>query len=333
MISVERLEKIAAETSFQAATVERVVRVIDVLERINRDPFLGPRVALKGGTALNVFYLSLDRLSVDIDLNYVGSPDRAETLKDKPGAEQAITALMKRLGYTAQRVPDQDHAGGKWVFRYQSAYGQRGTLEIDTNYLYRIPFFGTRQMDSAELGGYRAGNIKVVDLNEIAAGKLVALVARRASRDLYDTWRLLDRSDLDWNKVKVGTLAIGAASRDLDWRTASLDAYVTDYQELQSKLISVLRGDALAGHGDARQWAQSIIGMCRERLAPLFVLDERERAFLDGIYEEGRIDASLLHVDDDIRRRIEAFPALRWKAQNVAEFRRKSAKGDASGQA
>ncbi|MCK1643229.1 nucleotidyl transferase AbiEii/AbiGii toxin family protein [Bradyrhizobium sp. 157] len=31
---------------------------------------------MKGGTALNLFYLGLDRLSVDIDLNYVGAEDR-----------------------------------------------------------------------------------------------------------------------------------------------------------------------------------------------------------------------------------------------------------------
>lgn len=243
-------------------------------------------------------------------------------LEDKKKAEQAITSLMRRLGYSEQRVPDQDHAGGKWIFRYASSFGQRGTLEIDTNYLYRAPFFGTQQMASAELGGYRATDIKIVDLNEIAAGKLVALVTRRASRDLYDTWRLLDRNDLDWNKVKAGTLAIGAASRDYDWRNASLDTYELDYQELQSKLISVVRQDAFTDFEEPRRWAQTILKTCKDRLAGLFTFSDGERAFLDAIYEEGRIDTSTLSVDDGIKRQIEAFPALRWKAHNVAEFRR-----------
>ena len=39
------------------------------------DPVPSQRLALKGETALNVFYLDLDRLSVDIDLNYVGALD------------------------------------------------------------------------------------------------------------------------------------------------------------------------------------------------------------------------------------------------------------------
>ena len=41
------------------------------------DPILTERLALKGGTALNVFNLALDRLSVDIDLNYIGALDLA----------------------------------------------------------------------------------------------------------------------------------------------------------------------------------------------------------------------------------------------------------------
>ena len=47
-------------------------------------PFLGTRMALKGGTALNLFVLDFPRLSVDIDLNYVGSSDRATSPSAAP---------------------------------------------------------------------------------------------------------------------------------------------------------------------------------------------------------------------------------------------------------
>ncbi|WP_260694471.1 nucleotidyl transferase AbiEii/AbiGii toxin family protein [Rhizobium leguminosarum] len=36
--------------------------------------------ALKGGTAINLFYRDLPRLSVDIDLTYLPVRDRAESL-------------------------------------------------------------------------------------------------------------------------------------------------------------------------------------------------------------------------------------------------------------
>jgi hypothetical protein len=40
------------------------------------------------------------------------------------------------------------------------------------NYLFRPPFFGWSRMDSAKLGDYVAKNVGVVDLHEIAAGKM-----------------------------------------------------------------------------------------------------------------------------------------------------------------
>ena len=38
--------------------------------------------ALKGGTAINLFYRDLPRLSVDIDLTYLPIKDRADSLAE-----------------------------------------------------------------------------------------------------------------------------------------------------------------------------------------------------------------------------------------------------------
>ena len=54
-----------------------VHRTMDKPMRDMGGPILTERLALKGETALNVFHLALDRLSVDIDLNYIGALDRA----------------------------------------------------------------------------------------------------------------------------------------------------------------------------------------------------------------------------------------------------------------
>ena len=64
--SAQTLQRLAGETGLQAGILEKVLRLLDVLQEITRDPVLGERLVLKGGTALNVFHLPLDRLSVDI---------------------------------------------------------------------------------------------------------------------------------------------------------------------------------------------------------------------------------------------------------------------------
>ena len=58
------------------------------------DPILTERLALKGGTALNVFHLALDRLSVDIDLNYIGALDRAAMETERPTVDAALSRLL-----------------------------------------------------------------------------------------------------------------------------------------------------------------------------------------------------------------------------------------------
>ena len=64
---------------FSEDVVEKVSRPSRLLADIRLHPFLGPRLILKGGTALNLFYLAAPRLSVDADLNYIGAED-AETM-------------------------------------------------------------------------------------------------------------------------------------------------------------------------------------------------------------------------------------------------------------
>src|ERR1700733_1940324 len=91
--SRETLQDIAAERQLQPATLERVIRLIDILDAFGADTLIGPRVALKGGTALNVFHSDLDRLSVDIDVNYVGAIEKEQMDADRPGLGRPDRAL------------------------------------------------------------------------------------------------------------------------------------------------------------------------------------------------------------------------------------------------
>lgn len=106
--SAQTLQRIADETGHQLGTLEKVLRLLDLLQEIARDPDLSERLVLKGGTALNVFHLGLDRLSVDIDLNCIGALDRAvipgtcaATCSILEGAREAFVQRAKIYGVTA----------------------------------------------------------------------------------------------------------------------------------------------------------------------------------------------------------------------------------------
>ena len=58
---------LAQELNVQKQTLERVLRLIDVLKFINTDEYLKEKLALKGGTAINLSFYNCTRLSVDKD--------------------------------------------------------------------------------------------------------------------------------------------------------------------------------------------------------------------------------------------------------------------------
>ena len=101
--TVQTLQRLAAETGYRLDTLEKVLRLLELLDEIAQDPVLSQRLALKGGTALNVFYLDLDRLSVDIDLNYIGALDLAAMERERPEVDAAIDRLFASHGYSVRR--------------------------------------------------------------------------------------------------------------------------------------------------------------------------------------------------------------------------------------
>lgn len=320
--SRETLQRLANETGHQPATLEKVLRLLDVLQEIAADPLLRDRLALKGGTALNVFYLKLDRLSVDIDLNYVGAPDRETMLAERPDIEDALNRLLAAEGYQVRRQP-VEHAGGKWIARHASVLGGQGALELDINFMMRQPLFGAARISSAPLGDRQARDVLVIDIHEIIAGKLVALLSRRAARDLFDARRILAMPDLNWRWIKAAMLAIGASGRG-DWRAASVDSIGADPKELRDKLLMCLPRDAFAAADSVEAWTSDAIALCRTQIMPLLDYTGTEKTFLDGVVERGEINAGLLDVETDIRTRIGQMPMLNWKADNV-----RKAKGNA----
>ena len=313
--TVQTLQRLSAETGYRPDTLEKVLRLLDLLDEIAEDPILSERLVLKGGTALNVFHLDLDRLSVDIDLNYIGALDLGAMESERPQVDAAIDRLLASQGYAVRRRPT-GHAGGKWLSRYASALGGNASLELDVNYMARLPLFGTIRMESRLFGGVRTRRILVLELHEIVAGKIVALLDRRAARDLFDVRRMLSIEGLDWGWIKAAVLAIGACNRR-DWRTTSCDAIGCDAPEFRRNLAVCLPRGLFPDAGDVNAWIAQSVALCRERLAFLFELSENEQSFLDGILDRGEVDTNLLSVEPEIRARIAAMPMLAWKTRHV----------------
>lgn len=306
-------------TGFKADMTEKVLQLLNVLSALNSHPFLKGKWVLKGGTALNMFLFNIPRLSVDIDLNYIGAVDREEMLAERPKIEQAARAVFSREGFSTKRVPNE-HAGGKWRLSYQSFTGQSGNLEVDMNFMFRQPLWDFHSVDSHRLGDFQSKGIPVLDVHELAAGKLAALFARRQARDLFDCHQLLTLNDLNQDRLRIAFVCYGGMNRK-DWRTVSIDDVEFDTAELSRSLIPTLHIRETKDHASAVEYGARLTRECREALSVVLPFTQSERTFLDRLLDRGEIDPTLLTVDPSLQRRIQSQPLLEWKALNVRNFK------------
>jgi len=318
-ISLERLSREAEATGFRPDMLEKVAQLLNLLDTILSHPFLKGKLILKGGTALNLFVFDVPRLSVDIDLNYVGAEGREDMLAERPQIDKAVQSVFLREGFAVRRVSDE-HAGCKWSLRFESAMGAPSNLEVDINFMFRIPLWQTRAMDSRAIGAWQVRDIEVMDIHELAAGKLAALLSRKQARDLFDVHQLLQLKELDRDRLRVAFVVYGAINRK-DWRYVSVENLDFNAEELEYHLGPLLRAGTLREQEGPGQFGRKLIDECRQALSAILPFTKEELGFLNHLLDEGEVKPSLLTDDTGIQDRIKRHPLLAWKALSVQQFR------------
>ena len=317
-ISRESLERVAASTGFRAEILEKVIHLFSLLDGFQKHPFLKGKWALKGGTALNLFWFDVPRLSVDIDLNYIGQIEREAMLAERPKIEVAIQAVCSREGFSVARVPF-GHAGGKWRLRYESGMGSGGNLEVDLNFMLRLPLWAVTARDSRNLGSHQVTGVPVLDLHELAAGKLAALLSRHASRDLYDAHQSLTRATLEPGRLRVAFVVYGAMNRK-DWRTVKAEDVGFAPAEVERELLPTLRRENENAR-DREEAVKTLIAETRTALGLVLPLTASELGFLEALLEHGEIKPDFLTPDASLADIIRRQPMLEWKARHAREKR------------
>lgn len=311
-VSRELLDRLSAETGFQAAALEKVVRLGAFAADVSRHPVLRQALALKGGTALNLGFDRPTRLSVDLDFNYVGRVDRAGMLDARPLVERAIADLGRRAGYQVQQSADA-FAGRKLYLRYRSALGADDRIEVDLNFLFRQPLVAVESRRLWQPGAFDRPSVRTVGLAELVVGKVLAMLDRAAARDAWDVANLPEAGRMLLASPAFRPLFLVMAATLphplSEYTVTRFSRLVTNRlidEQLMPMLIDGPRPDASALCRDA--WT---------RVDPLLVLSSAETEFFQEI-TAGQLRLQLLFGDDDAAiGRLANHPALLWKISNV----------------
>jgi len=311
-ISLEYLQRCAADTGYAIGPLEKVVRLGEVSAEIARHPFLGDVLVLKGGTALNLGFGAPTRLSVDLDFNYIGHVEREKMLADRPVVEDAVVKLTERMHYRIQRSPDT-FAGRKLFLTYPSVQGPDERIEIDLNFLYRIPLEDPTVITLWQPGELDRHPVRAVSLLELCVGKLLALLDRAAPRDAWDVGQLPKTAGelLTSARFRAWFVALSASLVHplATYGRHRLERRLTA-QAIREQLVPMLAG----GQDPA---IDELIPQAWAVLEPLVTLAPEEEAYLAAI-QRGELRLDLLGPDDErFRDRVAKHPAILWKLQNV----------------
>ncbi len=100
--------------------LDRYVAQVRLLLSTLQDIANETEFALKGGTAINLFYRDMPRLSVDIDLTYLPVADRQSSLK---GIDDAFGRIMVAITRRNLRIEDASRRGRRK--RQHAHHGER----------------------------------------------------------------------------------------------------------------------------------------------------------------------------------------------------------------
>ena len=261
--------------------------------------------ALKGGTAINLFYRDVPRLSVDIDLTYLPVGDREASLKDiDETLDRIMAAVTKRNPQVqAQRVA----GGGNNDTRIMVSDG-RAQIKIETSPVTRGAVYPPTMMMVSDTVTEQFGfaEMNVVAFEDLYGGKLHAALDRQHPRDLFDVKLLYDNEGLTDDLFRVFMVYVANSGRPM--------------HELLAPAAPL----------DEALYNDEFVGMTRETVTKEELVEARARLHTDISKRlTGNIAAFLLSLHDaipdfDLIGLPEAanLPAIRWKLMNLERLKR-----------
>ena len=135
------LRKLMESTGYSMASIEKTLRLLELLKAINADEFLSANLTLKGGTAINIIHYSeIPRLSVDLDFDLARNTLKEEMLQVKDEVSARIREMSASMGYFMSD-PRPNYAIHQTELYYRSTTGNQDKIKLDINCLSRCHMY------------------------------------------------------------------------------------------------------------------------------------------------------------------------------------------------
>lgn len=311
----EDLNIIANEMNFTRDTLEKVIRLVKILDFINSDSDLAGKLFLKGGTAINLFIFELPRLSVDIDLDFNGNCSRDEMIIQREIITSKLNNYFEREDYNLNPKSKSRHSLDSFVVNYMNAGGMNDNIKIEINYSLRSHLFEPDYKNIAINGIESKNKIAILNKFELFAAKLNALLSRAMPRDLYDVNNLVSHNVFtkdDMTLLRNAFVFYTVLSQEELPDEYSLEPL--NFITLKTALAALLPVLHKGTHIDLNGYKKNV----EPFLLDLIKLTKEQKAFLD-LFNQKIYKPELLFSDKNTLRRIINHPMIMWKISDKSE--------------
>ena len=273
--------------------LEKVLRLKEILKLISEDNALSKQLILKGGTAINLLWFDLPRLSVDIDFNYIGAIEKDKMEKARATVIQPILEnILKSLKYKIETK--LEYANNAYELRYINSNNGNGVIKLDINYLHRIPIFGVIEKKFKVLGEESDFAVRTLTLEELYAGKLKALFDRSTPRDLFDVYMLVKNyaNEIDEQKLKKAFIffgTIGISNFDKLGAEKITRINETDFENILKPMLRNSNNLNLA----------EMLSYTKPFLKKMVTFNKNEKLFINTFYEKQELALEILFESKD----------------------------------
>ncbi|MGI6136958.1 MAG: nucleotidyl transferase AbiEii/AbiGii toxin family protein [Christensenellales bacterium] len=308
-LSPKHISQIADETNYIKDNVEKVLRLLDILDYIYKTPLLQEKLVLKGGTAINLCYTDIPRLSVDIDFDYIGET-KEEMLEDREILQQFLERSLFQKNYSlSARGSKNYHALSSQVYQYFNNAGNKDNIKLEINYLNRNHILPYNKLEVNNSICACETKLTVLNEYELYGSKMAALIARCKPRDIYDIYGMISANKLsDIDLLRKCTIFYNCISGQANILNIHPDNMFQEVSKNDFKrfLWPMLKKE---DRFDERNAIDEIKDFMSNSL---FTFTNAEIEFVDA-FRRNDYYPDLLFTDFDILNRIEEHPAALWR--------------------
>lgn len=303
------IETLNKDNNFIQNNLEKVVRLLDVLKFISTelDPY-GDKLVLKGGTAINLMYTNLARLSVDIDLDYIGSLDKEKASQDRDIIMEALDNYMISEDYEISSKSRGSIILASRTYTFTNASHNKDNIKVEINFIDRIHICPSvkKQINYFE----KEVMVQTLQLEELFGMKICALIDRSKPRDLFDVNKLKKNTVfINEDKLRKTTVFYMSLDGIFDVNEHTFDSIMAIGQEdIKKELLPVLAKNTKFDLAGTKEEVVSF-------LDGLLVLTDNEKKYLEE-FSKGNFDPYLLFEPIDAER-ASKHPMAKWRAANL----------------